>query len=268
MSPQLSELTDIVRDAGQTLLIPGFDNISHSRKEDGGIVTKIDTETQEYLSHRLKNLVPGSLVLGEEMTDAQHNALLEHYQSQPDLGLWIIDPLDGTRNYAAGIPVFCVSVAWYHNGQVVLGVVYDPMRDECFAAEYSRGAWLNDTPLQLNDSTQQLKHSIAVIDTKRLTHQLSTSLMRQSPYASMRSFGSGALEWCWLAAQRFQLYLHGSQKLWDYAAGELILREAGGHSVSLDTQAETNTLQLTSSFLAASNQSLFELWQNWLAANQ
>jgi myo-inositol-1(or 4)-monophosphatase len=111
-----------------------------------------------------------------------------------------------------------------------------------------------------------LRRSIAVVDFKRLPAALAAALVASPPYSSQRYFGSGALEWAWLAAGRFQVYLHGRQKLWDYAAGALILAEAGGLAESLDGgPIYTEALQPRSA-VAACDAALFEAWKAWLAA--
>jgi myo-inositol-1(or 4)-monophosphatase len=150
--------------------------------------------------------------------------------------LWCLDPLDGTSNFAAGIPYFCVSLALLYQGKACLALIYDPVRDECFTAEEGKGAFLNGAELKIPGQALALNKAIAVIDLKRLPAQLSASLASQPPFASQRNFGSGALDWAWLAAARYHYYLHGGQKLWDYTAGHLILKEAGGRATTMDNE--------------------------------
>ncbi len=268
MYPDLNELIDIIRKAAKAQLLPRFDNIAHSKKHDGGIVTEADTEMQDHLEKALVSLMPGSLVLGEEMHSVYQQSLLNGHFEQPENGLWIVDPLDGTRNFAAGIPVFCVSVALLLKGEIRIGVIYDPLRDECFSAVRNQGAWLNGELLSTGKSVLKLKQGVAVIDFKRLHSSLAIQLASHPPYASHRSFGSAALEWCWLAAERFQLYLHGGQQLWDYAAGELILRESGGKSAMISTEQSSQPIQLSKSVIAASNKQLFDLWNDWVITSK
>ncbi len=263
----IDTLIKIIRDASQAELLPRFANVVHLHKDDGSIVTEADTVMQDRLVSALLNLMPDSLILGEEMTTENQQQLLTDHGEQGEQGLWIVDPLDGTRNFAAGIPIFCVSVAWMVHGEVIAGVIYDPLRDECFSAYRGEGAWLNGQPLLVSHVELQLKQCIAVIDFKRLTAPLAKRLAANPPYASQRGFGSGALEWCWLAAQRYQLYLHGNQKLWDYAAGELILQEAGGMSCTLAGEEVGQARKLSRSVVAATHGNLFESWQNWILAD-
>lgn len=268
MNLDLDALINIIRDAAREELLPRFANVAYSQKADGSIVTEADTVMQDRLEQALLLLMPNSLILGEEMTTENQQQLLVDHGERGEQGLWVVDPLDGTRNFAAGIPVFCVSVAWMMHGEVVAGVIYDPMRDECFSAVLGEGAWLNGQPLLANYAELRLKQCIAVIDFKRLAPTLANCLAASPPYASQRSFGSGALDWCWLAAQRYQLYLHGNQKLWDYAAGELILKEAGGMSCLLTGEQVVQITQLSRSVVAACQSSVFDLWWNWVSEYQ
>ncbi|MGB5259775.1 MAG: inositol monophosphatase family protein, partial [Gammaproteobacteria bacterium] len=178
--------------------------------------------------------------------------------------VWCLDPLDGTGNFATGIPYYCVSLALLKSGRVELGLVYDPVRDECFTAQYAAGAWLDGEPLQVVDSGLTLGQATAVVDFKRLEPALAARLVTDIPYASQRSFGSVALDWCWLAAGRGHIYLHGRSHIWDYAAGSLIFSEAGGHSVSLDGAAVFARALVPRSAVAAVDRGLFEAWTNWL----
>jgi myo-inositol-1(or 4)-monophosphatase len=171
---------------------------------------------------------------------------------------WVLDPLDGTTNFAHGLPFFSISLALVAEGRVCFGMVYDPSRDECFWAEIGEGAWLDGIPLRLGaEQPRQLCDCIAVVDYKRLDPQLACRLVRERRYRSQRNLGSVALEWCWLAAGRMQLYLHGGQRLWDYAAGRLICQEAGG----VLQEPDVGVLSLASQrAVAATSAELLEEW--------
>jgi myo-inositol-1(or 4)-monophosphatase len=195
------------------------------------------------------------------MTGHEH----ERLAAGTHAGLWCLDPLDGTSNYAAGVPFFAVSLALLIDARVALGLVYDPVRDECFMAQQGGGAWLNDTPLQMPPAAaRELRRSIAVVDFKRLRPELAARLASQPPYGSQRNFGSSSLEWCWLADRRFHAYLHGGQKLWDYAAGSLVLAEAGGTACTLEGQGVFTMGLASRSVVAAIHPSLFSEWCAWL----
>ena len=182
--------------------------------------------------------------------------------------LWCIDPLDGTSNYCAGLPYYAVSVALLREGRVAAGVVYDPARRECFTAAQGLGAWCNGRPLKAAPAPSNLADALALVDFKRLPVALATRLATHPPYRSQRSFGAVALDWCWLALGRCQLYLHGRQRLWDYAAGSLILAEAGGRAATLEGEDVFRPTLTPRSVAAASNPALFREWRQWLDEDQ
>ncbi len=159
-------------------------------------------------------------------------------------------------------------VALLRNHQVEMGVVYDPSRKECFAAARGHGAWLNEQPLQLQQLSTPLSQGMALIDLKRLNADLASRLAAQPPYSSQRSFGSVALDWCWLAAGRCHVYLHGRQKLWDYAAGCLILAEAGGSAVTLEGEPVFKPTLEPRSAAAALDPEIFAQWKAWLGITE
>ena len=223
MHPDLQRLTAVLREAAATEIMPRFHHARSHAKADGSLVTETDAATQAYLTAALAAAYPGVPMLGEEMTAAEQRHLLD----AADQTLWVLDPVDGTSNYAGGYPGFAISLALIKGGQVVLGLVLDPVRDECFAASRGGGAWCNGAPLAPFTPGPRLGDCLAMIDFKRLPAARIPALFRPGGFRSQRNLGASALEWCWLAAGRFQLYLHGGQKLWDYAAGDLIAAEAG-----------------------------------------
>jgi myo-inositol-1(or 4)-monophosphatase len=256
----LRQLSDLVTEIADRELPPRLNCGSGRRKSDNSLVTEADLAVQEALCGALHAQWPGLAVLGEEMTETEQSRAL----AKTDNGIWCVDPLDGTSNFAAGIPYYAVSVALLHRSGPELALVYDPERRECFCAASGQGAWLNGERLQAPDSPVSLSESIALVDFKRLPAGLGRRLASEPPYRSQRSFGAGALDWCWLAAGRVQLYLHGSQKLWDYAAGWLINNEAGGRSVTLHDETVFCPALTTRSVAAAQDARLFELWRDWL----
>ena len=265
MLPDLKELRQLVRTCAQEELMPRFADVSRHLKVDGSVVTEADHAMQDRIQRELEGHWPEYDFLGEEMPAHRHEALT----AGEGHGLWILDPLDGTSNFAAGLPFFSVSLALLMNGRPEIGLVYDPVRDECFLAQRGRGAWLNGLSLGTRAPLHfPLSRGIAVVDFKRLDPALAAKLGAEPPYGSQRNFGSSALDWCWLADGRFHIYLHGGQKLWDYAAGSLILTEAGGQALTLDGE-EVFTIGLDSrSVVAARDPELFQTWSAWVAANR
>ena len=253
---ELDELTALIRAVAGEELLPRFHHSVRQYKADGSIVTEADLVVQARLTQELRQRYPHIELLGEEMDEANQRQLLQ----SGDRLIWCLDPVDGTSNFAAGLPFFSISLALLQGGQPLMGIVYDPSRDECFTAIAGQGAWLNGAPLQAVVGDLPLKRCLAMVDFKRLGHALATELVTRPPYGSLRYTGSGALEWCWLAAGRFHLYLHGQQKLWDFAAGALVLAEAGGVARSLDGERLFASGVLTRSVIAAADQRLFQVW--------
>jgi myo-inositol-1(or 4)-monophosphatase len=257
--PDLKQLEAIVKPAAQEILVPGFGKIDYEHKADGSIITAADVAMQKRLKDELGKIWPQYAVLGEEMTEnEQRNAM------NNEAGYWCIDPLDGTNNYATGMPFFAVSIALIKNNQQILGFIYDPLRDEVFTAIKGEGARLNGEILKGTPNKTEVKSTIAEIDLKRLPKELAARLVNEEPFSSQRNIGSSALDWCWLAAGRFNIYLHGGQKPWDYAAGNLILHEAGGQSVSHDGEPVFRGKYEDRSVLASLDEDLFKHWQWWL----
>ena len=173
--------------------------------------------------------------------------------------------MNKTRPAALG---FAVSVALMKQGRSVLGVVYDPVADEVFHAEKGGGAWLGDERLPIKTHVPHIRNSMANVDFKRLGKGLAGELAASPPYSSQRNYGAGTLEWCYLAAGRVDLYLHGGQKLWDYAAGALILEEAGGCMCTLENDDFWADDLWRRSVIAARDPGLFQVWKNWIRAHQ
>ena len=240
---------------------------SVGRKEDGSSVTDLDLKLQGAIAEALRSIWPEYPLLGEEMTDREQQSVL----ARADAGFWCLDPLDGTTNFIAGFPFYGVSLAFIQSGAAQVGVVFDPERNECFAAQAGRGATLNGGPIHVSQH-DGWNSTVACVDLKRLPRELAAQLAVSPPYKSQRNIGASVLEWCWLAAGRFHVYVHGSQKLWDYAAGHLILSESGGIAQTLDREpvlvvAALETPTDTRSVVAAGDRHLFEAWRAWLEAH-
>ncbi|NOQ94204.1 MAG: inositol monophosphatase [Methylophaga sp.] len=259
MNIDLNQIKEIVITSSKEFILPRFNAVERAYKPDGSIVTEADLVMQEQLISRLNEAYPDIELLGEEMTCEQQQSLLTSGKA-----LWCVDPVDGTSNFAAGLPYFSVSLALIEKGKVTLAIVYDPIRDECFSAQRDQGAHLNGQKLSVKETGLSLKKAIALLDFKRLTPELATQLVTEFPYASQRSLGSIALELCWIAAGRGHIYLHAKQHLWDYAAAQLILSEAGGYACTLEGKSLSSNQLKPCSTIAALDKSLFIKWCNYL----
>ena len=258
-------LAEVTAELAASHLMGRFGSSGFSHKIDGSLLTPADTGMQAAMAAALGERYPGIPVLAEEQSPERQQALVERAHD----GLWCLDPLDGTTNFAAGMPLFAVSLALIRDGAVEFGLVHDPVRRETFTAAHGGGARLNGERLVARAPRVTLADAVAVVDFKRLPGPLAVRLATAPPFRSQRSLGSVALDWVWLAAGRFQLYLHGAQRLWDYAAGLLIAREAGAAVCVADGPSgpcDSGVSLRARTAVAAADDALFALWRRWLAA--
>lgn len=192
-----------------------------SRKNVHDIVTEIDHESERLIKTRIQTQYPNHEIFAEESEAIRTGSPFR----------WIIDPLDGTANYAHGYPCFAVSIALEQEGEVMCGAVYDPMRDELFVAEMGRGAWLNHRPIHVSQ-TATLDNSFLGTGfpterSKRKTTLEHFSRIKMVAH-SIRRDGSSALDLCYVASGRYDGFWEFGLQPWDTAAGTLIVKEAGG----------------------------------------
>jgi len=246
MKPILADLENLARGAGKILREGYGQQIKVDYKGVIDPVTEMDRRSEQFLVEGIRSRFPQHSIITEE------SGLLDGDSAQS----WYIDPLDGTVNYAHGVPVFAVSVAYLEMGTPQLGVVYDPMMDECFSAERGRGAWCNGKQLKVS-STPDLTHSLLVtgfgydIRTAKennLDHFVRFSMCTQG----VRRIGSAAIDLCYVAAGRFDGYWELKLSAWDVAAGGLIAQEAG--AVISNTRGGPDFIGPPASVLAANSQ--------------
>lgn len=227
MKPTLIDLENLARQAGEILRSgyearPGMTNhLEVDYKGTIDLVTDIDYQSEKYLIENIKQRFPDHRIVSEESGVNQGG----------DCCIWYIDPIDGTVNFAHGIPFFSISIAYADQGKMALGVVFDPMRDECFSAEKGRGAWLNGKPIRPS-AARELDHSLLVTGfAYDIRTNPNTNLDHYARFAlrslGVRRLGSAALDLCYVAAGRFDGYWELRLNTWDIAAGGLIAQEAG-----------------------------------------
>lgn len=260
----LEALCDVVRRVAETEVMPRYQKVTFNRKFDGSLLTEADVACQQALVTELAKLLPVP-VLGEEMELDEQQRIWEHGQ---DEGFWCVDPIDGTTNFVHGFPYFAISVAYMRHGRPQLGVVYNPVSGELFYAGRGQGSFLNGVKLPLKQHVPSMQECIAGVEPKWLTGRLPMRLMTLTPYGSERNLGASTLDWCFIAAGRYDIYLHGGQKPWDYAAGCLILEEAGGRFASIDDDDYWASPVWTRSVVAALDETLFRQWLTWVRRNR
>lgn len=211
------------REAGQILLEKFGRKINISLKGDINLVTEADLASEKLIIERIKSYYPKHSILAEE----SGNAVVSGDSSWK----WIIDPLDGTTNFAHGYPCFCVTLALEHEGKIVLGVTFDPTRNELFATERGQGATLNNKPIRVSE-TEKLGDALLVtgfpynFKQKDNFARSLTNFLLQS--RGVRRDGSAAIDMAYVACGRFDGFWEEGLNPWDVAAGVLMIEEAGG----------------------------------------
>ncbi|MBL8535415.1 MAG: inositol monophosphatase family protein [Betaproteobacteria bacterium] len=257
----LAEASAVVRAVAAEQVMPRYRKVAHRRKDDGTLCTEADMGAQRALIERLQAIAPYP-VLGEEMTAGDQLAAWDRGAE----GLWCVDPIDGTSNFVHEVPYFAISVALMRAGRSVLGVVYAPVTDEMFTAHRGGGSYLNGERIHAGQGAPELRSAMANVDFKRIPKPLGAALVAGTPYCSHRSLGAATLEWCYLAAGRLDVYVHGGQKLWDYAAGTLMLEEAGGMVGTLEHEDFWASAPWRRSVVAARHPTLYASWRQWIDA--
>jgi myo-inositol-1(or 4)-monophosphatase len=214
---------ETVQQAGH-ILMEKFGRITVMKKGDINLVTEADLASESHIIERIKSYYPKHSILAEESGEAVIKGGDTSWK-------WIIDPLDGTTNYAHGYPCFCVTIALEHNGEIVLGVTFDPTRNELFAAERGRGATLNGKPIRVS-SAEKLGDALIVTgfpyDFKQkpnFARHLTDFLFHSR---GVRRDGSAAIDMAYVACGRFDGFWEEGLNPWDVAAGTLLIEEAGG----------------------------------------
>ena len=193
-----------------------------SVKGRGNLVTQVDLAIETYIERALSDEYPEHALLSEESNAAVGTA---------SGWAWVVDPLDGTRNYVSGIPFFCINLALCFDGEPVLAMTYDPMHDELFRAKTGEGAWLNDQPIQVSRKSLVQESVMGFdmgYDDRRAGYMLDLVRDLWPGMQSLRIPGSAALGLAYAACGRYDLFVHNLLFPWDLAAGILLVKEAGG----------------------------------------
>jgi myo-inositol-1(or 4)-monophosphatase len=246
-SPVLNVMANAALKAARGLLrdFGEVEQLQVSIKGPGEFVSTADLRAERILKAELLRAHPGYGLLFEEGgetlgADGRHR--------------WIVDPLDGTTNFLHGIPHFAISIALERDGEIVAGIVYEPTRDEMFAAEKGQGAFVNDRRLRVS-ARRQLAEAVVGTGMPYRTHgdqegYLDTLAAVMAATSGVRRMGAGALDLAYVAAGRFDGFWEFGLKPWDIAAGMLLVREAGGYVSDL---AGGRTMMTSGDVLAAND---------------
>jgi myo-inositol-1(or 4)-monophosphatase len=185
------------------------------------LVSYVDKNAEQMIVEDLRNCLPEAGFIVEENTASERHEMN-----------WIVDPLDGTTNFIHGIPCFAVSIGLEHNGEIILGVVYEVNRDECFYAEKNKGAFLNGQPIGVS-SRRTLSESLVATGFPIYNFSRIDSFMAALRYFmehthGVRRIGAASADLCYLACGRLDAFFEYNLQPWDVAAGALIVKEAGG----------------------------------------
>ncbi len=223
-------------------------NLQVSRKGPADFVSAADLKAEQVLREVLSQARPGFGFLMEESGAKASSDAAERR--------WIVDPLDGTTNFLHGLPHFAISIALEERGEITAAVVYDPAKDETFFAERGQGAYLNDRRLRVS-SRRRLDEALIATGSPFKGHGERQPFLREidavmEVTAGIRRWGAASLDLAYVAAGRFDGFWESGLSSWDFAAGILLVREAGGYVSQMDGR----TLKIDSPTILAANDSL------------
>lgn len=243
MIPKIQPVVDLIAEVSAEIILPRFRKLAAhevSEKGPGDVVTIVDTESEARMSARLQDLVPGSRVVGEEGASADPSVLAMLAGDDP---VWIIDPLDGTQNFANGIACFAVIIAYCVKGETVAGWIGNPTAGSVSWAARGEGAWANGSAMRV--ATAPIPEMVGSVGskTRRYIENLPTSARAKAPTEFVR-YACVGREYIDLArgALHFAQYA-GRLKPWDHAAGVLLHAEAGGYGRMVKGKAAYSAAQ-------------------------
>ena len=227
----LATAVEIVLRAGDIQRLRRDSGFRIDKKGEIDLVTEVDLECERLCRGILAERFPDHDILAEEMSSGPTEAARARYR-------WVFDPLDGTTNYAHGLPIFCASLSLEVDGRAIVGAIFDPSRGELFTAERGAGAFLNGQPLRPS-TTAVLGDALLVTGFPYDVHRKLDDLVAMfgaflGASRAVRRLGSAALDLCYVAAGRFDAFWEQHLKPWDVSAGALIVEEAGGIVTGMD----------------------------------
>jgi myo-inositol-1(or 4)-monophosphatase len=221
MNPYLDAAAQAARSAGELLRKHFGAPLEVNAFEAHDIKLDLDVRSQDLITRFLLDRFPGHAIYGEEGIAGNQESEFQ----------WIVDPIDGTVNYFYSIPHFCISIALRERGEIMVGVIYDPMRDELWQAERGGAATLNGVPIAVSARTQ-LSDAVLSVGFSKTKTTINAGLPLLEKYVTRarkcRLMGSAALDLAYVSCGRLDAYIEQSVSLWDVAAGKLLVECAGG----------------------------------------
>lgn len=225
---EIAEVCECAARAGGAVLLDWSERFTVREKGPADLVTEADLAAENIVRRTISNVFPGDRFIGEESTPADQ---VEGILNDPSSCVWVVDPLDGTTNYAHHIPHYACSVAAVRSGQILAGVIFQPVAEECYIAIRGKGATLNGGQLRAS-SVSELGSALVAVSIppkiQRNTVEVQKLLVVLEHAQSIRRTGSAALNLCYVASGRLDAYWAMHTSVWDIAAGALLVSEAGG----------------------------------------
>lgn len=218
------------KDAGKLLLQLSQDDIKYQMKNTHDILAEGDLKSEKLIINRIKQTFPDHSILSEEEGEENHG---KEY-------LWVIDPIDGTINFSRKIEEYAISIALCHNGDVELGVIYQPATNKLYVAEKGQGAYVNDRKIIVSEEQAAINALVATDNSSKIDARIETFRILSkicTEVRHIRIFGSGALHLARIAEGKLDFYYKARFNFWDYAAGIVLVQEAGGKITDFEGKA-------------------------------
>jgi len=259
MMPDVARIAELIREAVEAEVLPRFKKLAEgdiSEKKPGDLVTTADIEAEVYLERLLMDALPGSLVIGEEAISRQDKTLAPLEEDRP---VWVVDPVDGTANFAKGDSCFATMVALCRRGEVLAGWIHDPLSNKTAIAEVGSGAFYAGEPMRVGNPASLAEMTGPMWKKLEKTSQENARKGLGDVPRKIGHYGCVGHEYIHLADGHIDFAQYGLLQPWDHAAGVLLHREAGGFSALVNGERQYRAVQTTGNrLLLAPNE---EAWR-------
>lgn len=261
----ISTVSNLLREAAETCVMPVFGKreANPEEKSPGEWVTEADRASEAFLEPVLRSLIPGSLVVGEEAASADSN-IFDRLAS--DGNVWLVDPLDGTSNFASGVSPFAIMVALIRNGNTVASWMFDPVANQLCISEKGSGSWINSEKITVSQVSPELNMMSGAVLRRFLPQELEEHVTALEGHFADISMGSkcAGFDYPAIASGSMDFALYWRTLPWDHAPGVLFLQEAGGHASRLDGSEYNVADHLQSGLLVSRNKETWSKVQSTL----